>query len=83
MSSAAPPIASRSYWGCVSASLAAAGGRAGTALLVAVLAVGQAMLLFGRVLRTMPPVLAEIEGEGKPPVVILDREVTLPRKCRK
>ncbi|WP_129677513.1 hypothetical protein [Candidatus Chloroploca sp. Khr17] len=50
------------------------------ALLVAVLAVGQAMLIFGRVLSALPPALAEVESEREPPLVILDREVTLPRR---
>jgi hypothetical protein len=53
------------------------------ALLAAVLAVGQAMLIFGRVLSALPPALAEVEGESEPPIVILDREVTLPRQRRK
>lgn len=49
------------------------------ALLVAVISVGPAMLIFGRVLSALPPALAEVEGESEPPIVILDREVTLPR----
>lgn len=53
------------------------------ALLVAVLAVGLAMLIFGRVLSALPPTLVEMEGEGDPPLAILDREVTLPRRRRK
>lgn len=53
------------------------------ALLVAVLAVGQAMLLIGRIMSTLPPSMAEVEGESEPPIVILDREVTLPRRRRK
>jgi hypothetical protein len=53
------------------------------ALLVAVIAVGQAMLVFWRVLSALPPALAEVEGEREPPIVILDREVTLPRQRRK
>jgi hypothetical protein len=53
------------------------------ALLVAVIAVGQAILIFGRVLNALPPALAEIEGESQPPIVILDRELTLPRRRRK
>lgn len=53
------------------------------ALLVAVLAVGQAILIFGRVMSALPPALAEVEGESEPPIVILDREVTLPRRRRK
>jgi hypothetical protein len=55
------------------------------ALLVAVIAMGQASLIFGRVLSALPPALAEAEGEGEgePPIVILDREVSLPRRRRK
>ena len=53
------------------------------ALLAGVLAVGQALLIFGRVLSALPPALAEVEGEGEPPIIILDREVTLPRRRRK
>lgn len=53
------------------------------ALLVAMIAVGQAILIFGRVLSALPPALAEVEGEREPPIVILDREVTLPRPRRK
>jgi hypothetical protein len=53
------------------------------ALLAAVLTVGQAMLIFGRLLSALPPALAEVEGEREPPIVILDREVTLPRRRRK
>lgn len=53
------------------------------ALLVAVIAVGQAFLIFGRVLNALPPALAEIEGESQPPIVILDRELSLPRRRRK
>lgn len=53
------------------------------ALLVAVIAVGQAILIFGRVLNALPPALAEVEGENQPPIVILDRELSLPRRRRK
>jgi hypothetical protein len=53
------------------------------ALLVAVIAVGQAILIFGRVLNALPPTPAEIEGESQPPIVILDQELTLPRRRRK
>jgi hypothetical protein len=53
------------------------------ALLAAVLAVGQAILIFGRVLSALPPALAEVEGESEPPIVILDRELALPRRRRK
>ena len=51
-------------------------------VLVAVIAVGQAMLIFGRMMNAL---LAspEPEGESEPPIVILDREVTLPRRRRK
>ncbi len=54
----------------------------GMALLVAVIAVGQAMLIFGRLMNTLPE-SPEPEGESQPPIVILDREVTLPRRRRK
>jgi hypothetical protein len=54
----------------------------GMALLVAVIAVGQAMLIFGRLMNTLPE-NPELEGESQPPIVILDREVTLPRRRRK
>jgi hypothetical protein len=53
------------------------------ALLVGMIAVGQTILIFGRVLSALPPALAEVEGEREPPIVILDREVTLPRRRRK
>ncbi|NWF81279.1 MAG: hypothetical protein HXY37_14750 [Chloroflexi bacterium] len=53
------------------------------ALLAAVLAVGQAILIFGRILSALPPAIAEMEGEREPPIVILDREVPLPRRRRK
>jgi hypothetical protein len=53
------------------------------ALLVAVIAVGQAILIFGRVLSALPPALAEVEGEREPPIVILDRELALPRRRRR
>jgi hypothetical protein len=52
------------------------------ALLVAVIAVGQAMLIFGRMINTLSA-SPEPEGESEPPFVILDREVTLPRRRRK
>jgi hypothetical protein len=53
------------------------------ALLVAVLAVGQAMLILGRVISALPPPGPNIEDEGEPPIVILDRELALPRRRRK
>lgn len=53
------------------------------ALLAAVLVVGQAILIFGRVLNALPPTLAEMEDESEPPIVILDRELNLPRRRRK
>ncbi len=53
------------------------------ALLVAVIAVGQAILIFGRVLSALPPALAEVEGESELPIVILDRELALPRRRRR
>jgi hypothetical protein len=43
---------------------------------------GQAMLIFGRLMNTLPE-SPELEGESQPPIVILDREVTLPRRRRK
>jgi hypothetical protein len=54
----------------------------GMALLVAVIAVGQVMLIFGRLLSAFPE-NPELEGESPPPIVILDREVALPRRRRK
>ena len=54
----------------------------GMALLVAVIAVGQSMLIFGRLMNALPE-NPELEGESQPPIVILDREVTLPRRRRK
>lgn len=54
----------------------------GMALLVAVIAVGQVMLIFGRLLGAFPE-NPEMEGESQPPIVILDREVALPRRRRK
>lgn len=45
------------------------------ALLVAVIAVGQAILIFGRMMNTLP-VSRDPEEEREPPIVILDREVT-------
>jgi hypothetical protein len=54
------------------------------ALLIAVIAVGQAILIFGRLVGALPPVAEEAESEGAPPpIVILDREVALPRRRRK
>jgi hypothetical protein len=53
------------------------------ALLAAVLAMGQTLLILGRVLRALPPAIAEVEGESEPPIIILDREVPLPRRRRK
>ncbi|MDP9316821.1 MAG: hypothetical protein M3Q08_18195 [Pseudomonadota bacterium] len=52
------------------------------ALLVAVIAVGQAILIFGRMMNT-PPASPDPEGESAPPIVILDRELALPRRRRK
>lgn len=54
----------------------------GMALLVAVIAVGQTMLIFGRLMSAFPE-NPELEGESQPPIVILDREVALPRRRRK
>jgi hypothetical protein len=54
----------------------------GMALLVAVIAVGQAMLIFGRMISTLSAG-SEPQGESVPPSVILDREVTLPHRRRK
>jgi hypothetical protein len=53
------------------------------ALLIAVIAVGQTMLLFWWLISTLPPSGAGIESEAEPPIVILDREVALPRRRRK
>jgi hypothetical protein len=54
------------------------------ALLIAVIAVGQTILIFGRLVGALPPVAEEAESEGAPPpIVILDREVALPRRRRK
>ncbi len=52
------------------------------ALLVAVIAVGQAILIFGRMMNTLPA-SRDPEGESTPPIVILDRELALPRRRRK
>jgi hypothetical protein len=53
------------------------------ALLIAVLAVGQTMLIFGRLVGGLPPVADETESaDAPPPIVILDREVALPRRRR-
>jgi hypothetical protein len=52
------------------------------ALLVAVIAVGQAILIFGRLMNTLPA-SPDLEEDREPPIVILDREVTLPRRRRK
>lgn len=51
------------------------------ALLIAVIAVGQAMLIFGRILHSAPPIDAESESE--PPIVILDQAMPLPRRRRR
>jgi len=54
------------------------------ALLVAVIAVGQTLLLFGRVMNSLPMLDVEAESESeRPPIVVLDREVALPRRRRK
>ncbi len=54
------------------------------ALLVAVIAVGQAMLIFGRLMSLLPAPSEETESEEPPrPIVILDQEVVLPRRRRK
>lgn len=52
------------------------------ALLVAVIAVGQAMLMLGRIMGTLP-VGPDLEEEREPPLVILDRELSFPRRRRK
>lgn len=54
----------------------------GMALLVAVIAVGQAMLIFGRLMNTLPE-SPDPGGVSEPRIVILDREVALPRRRRK
>lgn len=51
-------------------------------LLVAVIAVGQAILIFGRLMNTLPA-SPDPEENREPPIVILDREVSLPRQRRK
>ena len=51
--------------------------------LVAVIAVGQAMLMAGRIFGTMPGPDTPDEDELTPRIVILDREVSLPRQRRK
>lgn len=53
------------------------------ALLVAVLAVGQAMLIFGRVLNALPPPGIDDIEPYEPPITVLDRELSLPRRRRK
>ncbi|RRR70881.1 MAG: hypothetical protein EI684_12410 [Candidatus Viridilinea halotolerans] len=53
------------------------------ALLVAVIAVGQAMLVFWRVLNALPPSPLHEDELDSPPLVILEREVALPRRHRK
>jgi hypothetical protein len=53
------------------------------ALLSAILAVGQTMLLFGRLIGSLPP-STDVESDYESaPIVILDREVALPRRRRK
>jgi len=53
------------------------------ALLIAVLAVGQALIILFRFLDALPPAMADLAAEGEPSIVILDREVTLPRRQRR
>lgn len=52
------------------------------ALLVAVIAVGQAILIFGRMMNTLPA-RPDPGDESEPPIIILDRELALPRRRRK
>ena len=53
------------------------------ALLIAVIAVGQTMLIFGRLVN-LPAPSEEAEGEGEPrPIVILDPEVAFPSRRRR
>ncbi len=51
------------------------------ALLIAVIAVGQAMLMFGRFMGLLQP--PAMEGEGDSTIVVRDREFDLPRRRRK
>ncbi|NNJ11658.1 hypothetical protein EKD04_015085 [Chloroflexales bacterium ZM16-3] len=54
------------------------------ALLIAVIAVGQNILIFARLLNALPPPGPEEGDESDlPPIVILDREVAMPRRRRK
>ncbi len=54
------------------------------ALLVAVIAVGQAMLILGRLVGALSPLAHDTDSEREPrPIVILDQEVALPRRGRK
>ncbi len=54
------------------------------ALLAAVIAVGQAMLILGRLVGALQPPVQETESEREPrPIVILDQEVVFPRRGRK
>jgi hypothetical protein len=53
------------------------------ALLIAVIAVGQTMLIFGRLVN-LPAPSEESEGESEPrPIVILDPEVAFPSRRRR
>ena len=53
------------------------------ALLIAVIAVGQTMLIFGRLIN-LPAPSEESEGESEPrPIVILDPEVAFPPRRRR
>lgn len=53
------------------------------ALLVSVIAVGQVMLMAGRIFSTMPGSDTQAEDEPVRPIVILDRDIALPRQRRK
>jgi len=53
------------------------------ALLVSVIAVGQVMLMAGRIFGTMPGPDTQAEDEPVRPIVILDRDIPLPRQRRK
>jgi hypothetical protein len=52
------------------------------ALLIAVIAVSQAILAAVRILNALPPE-PESEGDLEPPIVLIDRELNLPRRRRK
>ncbi|MBX0328759.1 hypothetical protein K2Z83_13855 [Oscillochloris sp. ZM17-4] len=53
------------------------------ALLVALIAVVQSALILGRLMSILPPPGGEEFDEPEPPIVILDREIAMPRRRRK